>query len=125
MKAMNLPKMSTVKPKPKKIPNTEAVDENFSFNNHVNKNFNVQSPNQVWVSDTTYIKVNSSWVYLCVIIDLYARKLVSYSISTKHDTQLIIDCFNKASSYRNVDSTLIFHSDIGTQYTSSKFIKHL
>ena len=77
MKSMALPKISS----------------NKSDKNILNRNFSVNTPNTVWVSDITYIPVNSSFVYLCVVIDLFSRKVISYAISRKIDSKLVINVF--------------------------------
>ena len=121
MKSMNLPKMSTVKSKfisPKK-------EDSFVCNNKLKQNFTTDKPNLVWVSDITYVRVNGSFYYVCVIIDLFSRKVISYSVSNKIDTKLVINTFNKAFINRNSPKNLIFHSDRGCQYTSKEFRKFL
>ena len=86
MKQMNLPKMSTVKPPKFKHKNTE----NLTLENKLAQNFNVPAPNQVWVCDFTYVKIGQRFGYICVILDLYARKVIAYSISNHIDTNLAI-----------------------------------
>ena len=71
--------------------------------------------------DITYIKVNGKFRYLCVIIDLFSRKVISYSISNNPDANLVTHTFNSAYAKRKPTETLIFHSDRGCQYTSKKF----
>lgn len=68
----------------------------------------------VWASDFTYIKVNSACFYLCIIMDLFSRKIISWNISNKADCNLIINTFNEAYTKRNYPTSLIFHSDRGT-----------
>ena len=121
MKSMNFPKTSTVKPKfifSKK-------EDSSVCNNKLKQNFTTDKPNLVWVSDITYVKVNGSFYYIWVIIDLFSRKVISYSISNKIDTKLVINTFNKAFIRRNRPENLIFHSDRGCQYTSKEFRKFL
>ena len=79
----------------------------------------------VWVSDFTYIKVNSGWFYLCIIMDLFSRKIISWNISNKADCNLIINTFNEAYTKRNYPTGLMFHYDRGTQYTATPFRKLL
>lgn len=86
MKSINLPKMSTIKPK---FIHSKS-DNSATFKNKINKNFFTDKPNLVWVSDITYVKVNGSFNYICVIIDLYSRKVISYSVSNKMDVKLPI-----------------------------------
>ena len=118
MKSMTLPKISTVKHKYYNYSNTNSYN---SDKNILNRNFSVNTPNAVWVSDITYIRVNSSFVYLCVIIDLFSRKVISYAISTKIDSKLVINAFLLAFNKRNKPQNLIFHSDNSSQYTSTAF----
>ena len=87
--------------------------------------FSVTMPNRVWVSDTTCFKLNKLYYYICVIIDLYSRKVVAHSISQKHSTQLITGAFKNAFKTRQPDDGLIFHSDRGSQYTAHAMEKLL
>jgi len=93
--------------------------------NLLNQQFQVSKPNEVWVSDVTYFKCKHNTYYICVIIDLYARKVVGYHISLKNNTQLTKDTFKIAYSSRQPSSDLLFHSDQGSNYTSKSFINYL
>jgi transposase InsO family protein len=77
------------------------------------------------VSDITYIKAAGRWHYVCVVIDLYARKLLAYKLSRKADSKLVIDTFQAAYALRGRPAGIIFHSDRGVQYTSRAFRKLL
>ena len=121
MKSMHLPKMSTIKPKF----STSVTTSSYPYHNKVNQNFTTDKPNVVWVSDITYVKVNGCFHYVCVVIDLFSRKVISYSISNRMNEKLVMDTFNKAFSIRNQPKNLIFHSDRGSQYTSKNFRKLL
>ena len=81
--------------------------------NHLNQQFNPATPNSVWASDFTYIKVNGSFHYLCVIIDLFSRKVVGWSLSNRHDVDLTIKAFEKAYFDRGEPDYVLFHSDQG------------
>ena len=84
-------------------------------------NFTANAPNQIWVSDVTYFRIlNTTW-YICVIIDLYSRKVISYKMSKRHSTQLITATFKNAYKERQPGSNLIFHSDRGVQYAAYAF----
>lgn len=120
MKSMNLPKMSTVKTFIK-----NKVDNSIPYTNFVNQKFTVSQPNLVWVSDITYVKVNSVNYYICVIIDLFSRKVLNYQTSSNIDAKLVCDTFKKAYNKRNCPENLIFHSDRGSQYTAKDFRKLL
>lgn len=78
-------------------------------------------PNQIWVSDVTCFKLGNRYLYICVILDLFSRKVIAYKVSKKNSTQLITSTFKMAWELRSPGSGLIFHSDRGAQYTSHRF----
>ena len=88
--------------------------------NTLNRNFSVEEPNTVWVSDITYIKVNGINRYLCVIIDLFSRKIVGWKVSTTNSESLPINTFRKAFFDRGSPTNLLFHTDRGSNYTTNK-----
>ncbi len=88
--------------------------------NLLNQQFTVSRPNEVWVSDVTYFKYNNSVYYICVILDLYARKVISHRISLTNSTQLTKSTLISAYKEREPQN-LIFHSDQGSNYTSATF----
>ena len=85
------------------------------------RQFTADHPNQIWVSDITYFKVNDYWVYLCVILDLFSRKIIGYRVSRNASTNLVTSTFRTAFRERGNPSGLTFHSDRGKQYTSAAF----
>jgi len=90
--------------------------------NILNREFAAIRPGQVWVSDITYIRTNRGWLYLTVIIDLFDRKVVGWSMSkgmTAEET--IIAAWRMAVNNRPINQNLIFHSDRGIQYACTKF----
>lgn len=93
--------------------------ENSRYKNYVNQQFDVKRPNQVWVSDVTQFRYNQKNYYICAIIDLFARKVVSYKISQRNSTQLVKLTFQQAYEHRRPDASLIFHTDRGGNYRSS------
>ncbi len=93
--------------------------------NILQRQFNVKAPNRVWVSDITYFKSNDLGYYICVIIDLFSRKVVSYRISQNNSTQLVTSTYKYAQACRKAEEGLIFHSDRGLQYLSHAFRKVL
>ena len=86
----------------------------------VRQQFHADKPNQIWVSDVTYFKLERNHFYVCVIIDLFSRKVISYKISKKNSTQFITSTFKMACETRQPNPGLIFHSDRGSQYTSHR-----
>ena len=94
------------------------TDDMKRLKNYLNQEFDPDAPNQVWVSDITYFKCNGKAYYICVIIDLYARKVIVYRASKKNNTQLIKSTFKQAYEKRKLHATLIFHTDRGANYCS-------
>lgn len=99
--------------------------EQRKFKNRLNQQFNVSEPNEVWVSDVTYFRWNEKNIYICAIIDLYARMVVGYKIGLKNSTQLIKSTFKAAHELRHPKEGLIFHTDRGSNYRSKSFGDYL
>jgi putative transposase len=93
--------------------------------NILDREFTSNEPNQKWVSDFTYIRTKEGWLYLCVIIDLFSRKVVGWSTSKHIDTNLLLSAFWQAMDVRKPTNDLIFHSDRGVQYCSYRFVNVL
>ena len=89
--------------------------------NKLQQEFDTSAPNQVWVSDTTCFKVKEQYFYICIILDLFSRKVVAHKISAKHSTYLVTSAFKRAFSERGHPQGLTFHSDQGVQYRSKAF----
>ena len=87
--------------------------------NLLQRQFIASRPNETWVSDITYFKLKDYWVYLCVILDLYSRKVVGWRISRNISTRLVTSTFRTAYLERGCPKGLTFHSDRGSQYTSN------
>jgi len=79
--------------------------------NRLKQNFRQEHPNKVWVSDITMFYVNYEWYYLCVIIDLFSRKVIAYHIDNNQETPIVEKAFQDAYRSRNAPSGLLFHSD--------------
>lgn len=87
----------------------------------VRRQFSAKQPNQVWVSDTTFIRTRQGWLFLAVILDLYSRHIVGWSMSDRNNTQLVCDAFMMAVKRRGEPKNLILHSDQGSTYASVKY----
>lgn len=103
----------------KYFPNVLA--KNNVSDNLLRRNFTASKPDEKWVSDITYIKVERGHVYLAVVMDLFSRKIIGWSLDTSMSNQLIMDAFNMAVAARNVEPGLILHSDRGVQYKSGEY----
>lgn len=86
--------------------------------NLLKRNFRVFEANRAWVSDITYIRTQSGWLYLCVIVDLFSRKIVGWSMKNHMETSLVLSALRMAYENRRPQPGLIFHSDRGVQYAS-------
>jgi transposase InsO family protein len=95
------------------------------YDNLVERQFTVGQPDQVYVADITYIWTQEGWLYLAVVIDLYSRKVVGWSMSSRMKAQLICDALEMAVWQRRPQEGLIHHSDQGSQYASKAFRKLL
>ena len=93
--------------------------------NRLQQQFNPDAPNKIWVSDITYARVKEDIYSICVVIDLFARKVLSFAISPNCDTALVKKTFQKAYEQRRPPEGLIFHSDQGSVYTAYSFRKML
>ena len=101
-----------------RVKTTDSEHENRIAPDLVKRNFTPSKKNQVWVSDVTFIASSVGWLYLCVILDLYSRKVVGWTLSDKNDSSLIELTLQKAILSRNPEQGLIFHSDRGSNYCS-------
>ena len=88
--------------------------------NILQRQFHVDAPNCIWISDVTCMKLKDRYYYLCAIVDLYSRKEIAHKVSTRNSTQLITT-LRMAYDARTPGENLIFHSDQGSQYTSHAF----
>lgn len=84
--------------------------------NLVRQNFSADKPNRLWVSDITYIWTKEGWLYLVVIIDVFSRLVVGWSLSNRLHHSLVLKAFQQAVRKRDVQPGLVFHSDRGVQY---------
>ena len=89
--------------------------------NVLRQQFSAARPNEVWVSDVTCFRLKDRNYYICIILDLFSRKVIAHKVSKKNSTQLITSTFKSAWEERNPEMELLFHSDRGAQYTSHRF----
>ncbi|MGR3172578.1 IS3 family transposase [Vibrio vulnificus] len=95
--------------------------EHVEIPNHLERQFAVPAPNQVWVGDVTYVWTGSRWGYLAVVIDLFARKPIGWAMSFSPDSQLTVKALKMAYESRGMPTGVMFHSDQGTHYTSREY----
>ena len=95
--------------------------------NTLDRQFNPTQPNQLWVTDITYIRTHEGWLYLAVVIDLFSRLVVGWSMKSRITTDLVLDALLMALWRRSPKNKVLIHSDQGSQYTSHEwqtFLKH-
>ena len=93
--------------------------------NYLNRQFDQPEPNIYWASDVTEIKTSSGKYYLIIVMDLFARKIISWDISRRQNVEFLLKCFNTALQNRNHPKLMGFHSDQGAIYKSYEFRKTL
>ncbi len=86
--------------------------------NHVQQEFDVAEPNQVWVTDITYIRTYEGWLYLGVVLDLFSRRVIGWSMHSRIDRELAINALLMAVCRRQPKQEVIVHSDQGSQFSS-------
>jgi len=89
------------------------------------RSFTVDKQNEAWVSDTTFIGTREGWLYLAVILDLFSRQVIGWSMSTRNNTELVQDALTMAIWRRGEISDVIVHSDQGSTYASGNYQKQL
>lgn len=115
----------TAIPQKKFIVTTDSNHDYHIYPNLVDREFNVDEPNKVWVSDITYIWTMEGWVYLSSVMDLYSRKIVGWNLDSHMKKDLSIKALKMAITTRQPGQGIIHHSDRGSQYCSNDYIKIL
>lgn len=123
VKAATLMKLAQVTAKQKKRfkATTDSKHNLPVAPNLLNRNFTTSRPDSVYCSDITYIWTTEGWLYLVVIIDLFSRKVVGWSLNKRMTKKLVINALQMAIWRRRPSPGLIFHSDRGSQYCSKDF----
>jgi putative transposase len=93
----------------------------------VNRQFRAERPNQLWVSDFTYVSTWQGWLYVAFVVDVFARRIVGWRVSNTMRTDFVLDALEQALHARQPerDSPLIHHSDRGSQYVSIRYSERL
>jgi len=104
--------------------NKKVNDENKE--NLLAQDFKAEHPSEKWVGDITYIYTKETgWTYLAIVMDLFDLKIIGWSYGKNITSELVISAFKKAKVARGVTEGMIFHSDLGSQYTSNEYEKIL
>ncbi len=107
----------------KKYKATRSSSNHKYAPNLLQQDFTANHANQKWISDITEMKIHGKKLYLAVIIDLYSRKVIGWSMSNRMPASLVCNALNMAMRNRNYPSEVILHSDRGSQYSSTDYQK--
>ncbi len=109
-------------PKPRRKPGDTGLRPEHSIApNVLERDFTAPGPNQKWAADFTYIWTGEGWLFLAIVLDLFSRRVVGWSMQPSMTAQLVLDALMMALWRRNKPSELLVHSDQGSQYTSEDF----
>lgn len=86
--------------------------------NILRRQFNPQAPNESWVTDITYIRTHEGWLYLAVVLDLFSRRVIGWSMQSRITKELALDALLMAVWRRKPEGKVVVHSDQGSQYTN-------
>jgi transposase InsO family protein len=107
---------------PRRSCRTTVRDESHPVaDNILNRCFKTDAPNKVWVTDITYIPTGEGWLYLAVMLDLFSRRVVGWSMADHLRTELAMNALEMAIGNRDIAAGLMHHSDRGCQYTSHEY----
>jgi transposase InsO family protein len=107
--------------KQRRVRTTDSRHTEPIATNALARNFQTQAPNHVWVSDITYLPTREGWLYLAVVLDLYARRVVGWSMASTLERCLVIAALQSALDCRRPEGGLLHHADRGSQYASSAY----
>jgi putative transposase len=122
-KVRSLMRKAMLKPvwKRKFVYTTDSKHDLFIADNVLNRQFNPAAPNTAYVTDITYIRTGSGWLYLAIVLDLFARRVVGWAMAPHMQARLVCDALNMAIQQRRPAAGLIVHSDRGSQYASALY----
>lgn len=103
---------------PRRVRTTDSRHDHPIAPNLLNRNFSAAAPNQIWLTDITYVETGQGWLYLAAVMDLYSRRIVGWAMDDHLRTELPLAALNMAISPRRPGANLIHHSDRGVQYAS-------
>ncbi|MFS3467302.1 IS3 family transposase [Citrobacter freundii] len=89
--------------------------------NRLQRQFNPDAPDESWVTDITYIRTHEGWLYLAVVVDLFSRKIIGWSIQSRMTKDIVLNALLMAVWRRNPQKQVLVHSDQGSQYTSHEW----
>ena len=124
MRVARLMREHNLKPKtvrPFKVMTTDSNHKLPVAPNLLNQNFTAEGPDQIWLTDITYVPTAEGWLYLAAVMDLYSRRIVGWAMSDSLHRQVVIDALQMAIAIRQPQPGLLHHSDRGSQYASDEY----
>jgi len=109
----------------KRRPGVYGGKPSVIVDNTLDRQFDVATPDRIWVTDITYIRTLEGFAYLAVVIDLYARRVVGWSLQSRQTTDLVLQALLMAAWRRKPKSKVLIHSDQGSQFTSREWASFL
>ena len=109
----------------KRRPGTYGGKPSVIVDNTLDRQFDVDAPDRIWVTDITYIRTLEGFAYLAVVIDLYARRVVGWSLQSRQTTDLVLQALLMAAWRRKPKNKVLIHSDQGSQFTSREWASFL
>jgi putative transposase len=105
----------------RRVRTTHSVHDQPRAINRLERDFSAEQPNQKWLSDITYLDTAQGWLYLCVVLDVYSRRIIGWAFSSGLEATLVVRAFEMACQARRPTESVLFHSDQGVQYASLEF----
>ncbi|RKR54661.1 putative transposase [Yokenella regensburgei] len=102
-------------------PRTRKGEASIVTPNRLQRQFNPEAPDERWVTDITYIRTHEGWLYLAVVVDLFSRKVIGWSMQPRMTKDIVLNALLMAVCRRNPQKQVLVHSDQGSQYTSHEW----
>ena len=106
-------------------PRHSAGKAHVATPNRLNRQFNPGAPNEFWATDITHIRTHEGWLYLAVVLDLFSRRVIGWSMQPRITSELVVDALLMAVWRRKPGGNVLVHSDQGSQYTSQDWTSFL
>lgn len=104
---------------------TNSRNTHWVAPNLLNRRFHTKRPNEAWVGDVTFIATRTGWLYLAILLDLYSRKIIGWSMSERIDKYLVLDALDMALVRRRPEAEVLHHTDRGAIYASDEYRQKL
>lgn len=100
---------------------TRSKPKGWAAPNRLNRDFSTAQPNRIWVGDVTFVPTQAGWLYLAVLLDLYSRRVVGWSMSSRNNLKLVLGALRMAIQQRHPEPGLVHHTDRGRLYAAYEY----